>query len=117
MSDSAPGGLGSVVSLRRYPVKSMLGEDLNAAAVTERGPLEDRAYALVDGAAGKDGCARRPRQVKMRPGVAVPVGRVGGEARASGREVGFVGGRVRGSSRHGPDGGGVVAATVARRLR
>ena len=29
--------LGSVVSLWRYPVKSMMGEELNAAGVTERG--------------------------------------------------------------------------------
>jgi len=28
--------LGSVVSLWRYPVKSMIGEELNAAEVTDR---------------------------------------------------------------------------------
>ena len=38
--------LGSVVSLWRYPVKSMMGEELNAAEVTDRGLLGDRAYAL-----------------------------------------------------------------------
>lgn len=32
-------GLGSVVSLWRYPVKSMMGEELNAAPVTQRGLL------------------------------------------------------------------------------
>jgi uncharacterized protein len=36
--------LGSVVSLWRYPVKSMMGEELNGADVTERGLLGDRAY-------------------------------------------------------------------------
>jgi uncharacterized protein YcbX len=47
MSHPAQGILGSVVSLLRYPVKSMMGEALNAAEVTERGLLGDRAYALV----------------------------------------------------------------------
>src|SRR6266481_5367969 len=42
----------SVVSLWRYPVKSMMGEELNAAEVTERGLLGDRAYALVDSSDG-----------------------------------------------------------------
>ncbi len=48
-----PTVLGSIVSLWRYPVKSMLGEELNAAEVTKRGLLGDRAYALVDSADGK----------------------------------------------------------------
>ncbi len=39
--------LGSVVSLWRYPVKSMMGEELNTSEVTDRGLLGDRAYALV----------------------------------------------------------------------
>src|SRR5437899_11011538 len=39
--------LGSIVSLWRYPVKSMMGEELNAADITKRGLLGDRAYALV----------------------------------------------------------------------
>ncbi len=45
--------LGSVVSLRRYPVKSMMGEELNTCDVTDRGLLGDRAYALVDASNGK----------------------------------------------------------------
>src|SRR5216683_186534 len=44
---------GSVVSLWRYPVKSMLGEELSATEVTQHGLLGDRAYALIDGADGK----------------------------------------------------------------
>ena len=40
--------LGAVGSLWRYPVKSMMGEELNAAEVTERGLRGDRPYALVD---------------------------------------------------------------------
>ena len=55
-------GLGSLVSVWRYPVKSMLGEELNAAEVTERGLLGDRAYALVDSADGKAATAKNPRK-------------------------------------------------------
>jgi uncharacterized protein len=43
----------TVVSLWRYPVKSMMGEELNAADITERGLLGDRAYALIDPSDGK----------------------------------------------------------------
>jgi MOSC domain-containing protein len=34
MSDATQNNLGSVVSLWRYPVKSMMGEELNASDVT-----------------------------------------------------------------------------------
>jgi uncharacterized protein len=54
--------LGSIVSLWRYPVKSMLGEELNATEVTNRGLLGDRAYALVDSADGKVASAKNPRK-------------------------------------------------------
>src|SRR3954453_5953725 len=62
MSDSAQVALGSVVSLWRYPVKSMMGEELNAAEVTERGLQGDRAYALVDRSDGKVASAKNPRK-------------------------------------------------------
>jgi uncharacterized protein len=62
MSDSLQATLGSVVSLWRYPVKSMMGEELNAAEVTERGLLGDRAYALVDSSDGKVASAKNPRK-------------------------------------------------------
>jgi uncharacterized protein YcbX len=54
--------LGSVVSLWRYPVKSMMGEELNATDVTERGLLGDRAYALVDSSDRKAATAKNPRK-------------------------------------------------------
>jgi uncharacterized protein len=54
--------LGSVVSLWRYPVKSMMGEELNAAETTERGLLGDRAYAVVDSTDGKVASAKNPRK-------------------------------------------------------
>jgi len=53
---------GSVASLWRYPVKSMLGEELSAIEVTERGLLGDRAYALVDSADGRAATAKNPRK-------------------------------------------------------
>jgi hypothetical protein len=53
---------GTVASLWRYPVKSMLGEELSAAEATERGLLGDRAYALVDSADGKAATAKNPRK-------------------------------------------------------
>ena len=48
----------SVVSLWRYPVKSMMGEELNASVVTERGLLGDRAFAVVDSSTGKVASAK-----------------------------------------------------------
>jgi uncharacterized protein YcbX len=62
MSQSAEDAIGRVVSLWRYPVKSMMGEELNAAEVTERGLLGDRAYALVDAMDGKVASAKNPRK-------------------------------------------------------
>lgn len=54
--------LGSIVSLWRYPVKSMMGEELNAAEVTKGGLLGDRAYALIDTSDGKVASAKNPRK-------------------------------------------------------
>src|SRR2546426_10364720 len=54
--------IGRVVSLWRYPVKSMMGDELNATQVTERGLLGDRAYALVDSSDGKVASAKNPRK-------------------------------------------------------
>jgi uncharacterized protein len=53
---------GKVVSLWRYPVKSMLGEELNSSYVTERGLVGDRTYALVDKETGKVASAKNPRK-------------------------------------------------------
>src|SRR2546428_8889795 len=62
MSQTTDMQLGSIGSLWRYPVKSMMGEELNAAEVTERGLRGDRAYALVDRADGKVASAKNPRK-------------------------------------------------------
>lgn len=52
--------LGTVLSLWRYPVKSMMGEELNAADITELGILGDRVYALFDPSSGKVASAKNP---------------------------------------------------------
>ncbi|MDF2958709.1 MAG: hypothetical protein K0S39_444 [Paenibacillus sp.] len=50
----------SVVSLWRYPFKSMMGEELNATDVTEKGLVGDRKYALIDTSTGKLANAKNP---------------------------------------------------------
>jgi uncharacterized protein YcbX len=62
MSSTTPVKIGVVVSLWRHPVKSMLGEELTATAITERGLLGDRAYALVDSTDGKVASAKNPKK-------------------------------------------------------
>ena len=62
MANATKSELGSVVSLWRYPVKSMMGEELNAVEVTNHGLLGDRAYALRDSSNGKVVSAKNPRK-------------------------------------------------------
>jgi uncharacterized protein YcbX len=50
-----------VVELWRYPVKSMLGEELPTAEVTEHGVDGDRRLALVDRETGRIASAKTPR--------------------------------------------------------
>jgi hypothetical protein len=57
-----PHAEGTVVGLWRYPVKSMMGEELNATEVTERGVAGDRHYAVVDPSTGKVAGAKNPRK-------------------------------------------------------
>lgn len=52
--------LGIVASIRRYPVKSMLGEDLQAAALTASGLEGDRTVAVIDQQTGIVASAKRP---------------------------------------------------------
>ncbi|MDA2930292.1 MOSC domain-containing protein [Acidobacteria bacterium AH-259-O06] len=47
------GVVGSVAGLWRFPLKSMRGERLEQAELTERGLVGDRAYALIDADTGK----------------------------------------------------------------
>src|SRR3989440_2837350 len=61
---SVPGQVqaGSVAALWRYPVKSMMGEELNSCEVTGRGLVGGRQCAGVDRATGKVGGAKNPRK-------------------------------------------------------
>ena len=61
-SPSAQVEAGSVVGLWRYPVKSMMGEEVNAAEVTERSLVGDRRFAVVDAETGKVAGAKNPRK-------------------------------------------------------
>jgi uncharacterized protein len=53
--------LGTVAALRRYPVKSMLGEDLAASDVTFTGLTGDRQLAVLSCTTGKIASAKLPR--------------------------------------------------------
>ncbi|SDK35083.1 MOSC domain-containing protein [Nonomuraea jiangxiensis] len=53
--------MGTVRALHRYPVKSMLGERLTSAAITERGLGGDRVAAVLD-ETGAVGSAKHPRK-------------------------------------------------------
>jgi uncharacterized protein YcbX len=61
MATAAAGALGTVAVLRRYPVKSMLGEDVRACDVTGRGLAGDRVLGLVHRETGKVASAKNPR--------------------------------------------------------
>jgi uncharacterized protein YcbX len=62
MATTGAASRGSIAALWRYPVKSMRGEELDSAEVTERGLLGDRAYALVDVETGRVVSAKNPRK-------------------------------------------------------
>src|SRR6266487_2323736 len=62
MNQQAQTVTGTVVSIWRYPVKSMLGEELNSSYVTERGLTGDRTYAIIDQKTGKVASAKNPRK-------------------------------------------------------
>src|SRR5204863_5527633 len=61
-SRAAPVEAGSGVGLWRYPVKSMMGEELNASDVTDRGLVGDRQFAVVDASTRKVAGAKNPRK-------------------------------------------------------
>ena len=62
MSRQSQVAAGTVVSLWRYPVKSMMGEEVNSSYVTDRGLVGDRSYAVVDKQSGKVASAKNPRK-------------------------------------------------------
>lgn len=52
--------VGSIASLHRYPVKSMMGEELNATRIGSKGVEGDRVFALADAETGKIASAKNP---------------------------------------------------------
>ncbi len=52
--------VGSVGALYRFPVKSMMGEELNAVSVGSKGVVGDRLFALSDPETGKIASAKNP---------------------------------------------------------
>ena len=62
MAEPQASGTGHVVAIWRYPVKSMMGEELNVTELAERGVVGDRALALVDAETGKIVSAKNPRR-------------------------------------------------------
>jgi uncharacterized protein YcbX len=62
MANRPSSDTGSVVSLWRYPVKSMMGEEVQATSVTDGGLLGDRVYAVIDQSTGKVASAKYPRK-------------------------------------------------------
>jgi uncharacterized protein YcbX len=53
--------IGKVGRLRRYPLKSALGEELQHAVLTKTGIYGDRAFAVLDRESGKIASAKRPK--------------------------------------------------------
>lgn len=54
--------IGAILSLWRYPVKSMMGEEVPLAQVRAHGLVGDRSYAIVDHSDGKVATAKHPRR-------------------------------------------------------
>jgi uncharacterized protein YcbX len=52
--------VGSITALHRYPVKSMMGEELNASWIGTKGLQGDRAFAVADPETGKIASAKNP---------------------------------------------------------
>jgi len=52
--------IGIIAAIHRYPVKSMMGEELNATRVGANGVFGDRVFSLADPADGKIASAKNP---------------------------------------------------------
>jgi hypothetical protein len=101
-------GSGSVTAIRRYPVKSMLGEDAEQTEITASGVEGDRVAALVDAATGVVASAKHPRLWR---------GLLGFPARWSNEaaEVRLSDGRWRGIGERGVD--DAISAALGRTVR
>jgi uncharacterized protein YcbX len=71
-------GVGALASIYRYPVKSMMGEELNASAVGPKGLCGDRLFALGDIETGKVASAKNPAKwpnlFEFRAAYTAPIG-------------------------------------------
>ena len=65
MNEAETTTIGKVVSIWRYPVKSMLGEELNSFYITEHWLIGDRVYALIDQETGKVISTKNPSKWGM----------------------------------------------------
>jgi uncharacterized protein YcbX len=52
--------VGSIGALHRYPVKSMMGEEINATRIGPKGLEGDRVFAIADAETGKIASAKNP---------------------------------------------------------
>jgi hypothetical protein len=52
--------IGVIAAIHRYPVKSMMGEELNATRIGTKGLLGDRVFSIADPATGKVASAKNP---------------------------------------------------------
>ena len=85
--------MNEVVEIRRYPVKSMLGEAPDALALTASGVAGDRAWAVLDMATGKVASAKHAKLWR---------GLLACTVRTHGEEVGIAGpGDVHDPELHG----------------
>lgn len=57
-----PNIVGRLTAIRRYPVKSMRGENLTRAEIDSRGLAGDRRFALIDWSNGMIASAKNPRK-------------------------------------------------------
>ncbi len=62
MSNETLTTIGSIISVWRYPVKSMMGSELSTVQLTKRGVSGDRSYAILDCSDGKIATAKNPKK-------------------------------------------------------
>ena len=92
--------VGSVTGLWRFPVKSMRGERLDEAHVTERGLVGDRAYALIDTDTGKVVSAKSVKRFPDLFGLPSCVRRAAGSGRRPSPRGDHAAGRLDRAQRH-----------------
>jgi uncharacterized protein YcbX len=107
--------LGTLVSILRYPVKSMMGEELNSSAVGPKGLRGDRLFALGDPETGKVASAKNPSKwpnlFDFRAAYVSPIG----EAAVPPVRITLPGGGTLVSGDAGLD--DALSASVGRRVR